>query len=65
MCGFDGARRGTFWGRALNKTELETRMKTLKNGKAASMDDEVTDELFKRSGKVAVDRVWNLCSMFF
>ena len=55
MCCFDGVRRGNYFGgEPIRKTEVEERVKQLKNGKAADKD-EVTGEIVKGGGEVVVD----------
>ena len=55
MCGFDGLQRGNcFGGESIRKTEVEERIKKLKNGKAAGKD-KVTGEIVKGGGDVVVD----------
>ena len=40
MCGFDGVRRGNYFGGGLNRrTEVKVRVGKPKNGKAASKDE--------------------------
>ena len=48
MCGFDGIRRGNYFGgKPIGKAEVEGRVGKLKNGKAAGKDD-ITGEMIKR-----------------
>ena len=55
MCGYDGVRRGNYFGGELiRKTEVEERVKKLKNGKAVGKD-EVTEDMVKSRGDVVVD----------
>ena len=47
MCGYDGVRRGNYFGGdPIRKIEIEERVKKLKNGEAAGKD-EVTEEMVK------------------
>ena len=65
MCGFDGVRRGNYFGgEPIIKAEVEKRVKKLKNGKAAAKD-EVTEEMEKDGGNVVVDWIWKLYIMAF
>ena len=55
MCGFDGNRRGNYFGgESIGKAEVEVRMGKLKNGKAAGRD-EITGEMIKGGGDRVVD----------
>ena len=55
MCGFDGVRRGNYFGReSIRRTESEVRVQKLKNEKAAGMD-EVTGEMIKDGYDWVVD----------
>ena len=55
MCGDDGIRRWNYFGgEPIRKTEVEERVKNLKNEKAAGKD-EVTEEIEKGGGDVVVD----------
>ena len=50
ICGFDGARRGSYFGgEPIRRTEVEVRMGKLKNGKSV-VKDEVTEEMIKSVG---------------
>ena len=50
MCGFDGIRRGDYFGgEPIGRTEAEVRVGKLKNGKAAG-GDEITGEMIKSGG---------------
>ena len=65
MCGYDGVRRGNYFGgEPIRKIEVEKRVKKLKNGKAAGKG-EVTAEMEKGGGDVMVDWIWKLCNMAF
>ena len=65
MCGYDGVRRGNYFGgEPIKKTEVEERVKKLKNGKAASKY-EVTEEMIKGGGYVVADWIWKLRNMAF
>ena len=55
MCGYDGARRGNYFGgEPIRKIELEERVKKHENGKAAGKD-KVTEEMVKGGGDVVLD----------
>ena len=55
MCGFDGVRRGNYFGREpIRRKEGEARVGKLKNGKAAGKD-EFTGEKIKGGGNRVVD----------
>ena len=55
MCGFDGIRRGNYFGgEPIGRVGVEVRMGKLKNGKAASKDD-ITGEIIKSEGDGVVD----------
>ena len=63
MCGYDGVRRGNYFGgEPIRKIEVEEKVKKLKNGKAAGKD-EVTEEMVKGGGDVVADWIWKLCNM--
>ena len=65
MCGFYGVKKGNFFRRELiRRTEVKARVRKLKNGKAAGMD-EVTGEMIKGGGYRVVDWIWRLCNMAF
>ena len=65
MCGFDGVSRGNYFGEEpIWRTEVEVRVRKLKNGKAASME-KVTGEMIKGGGDRVVDWIWRLCNMGF
>ena len=50
MSGFDGIRRGSYFGEEpIRRTEVEVREEKLKNGKGAGKD-EVTGEMIKGGG---------------
>ena len=47
MCGFDGIRRGNYFGgESVGRVEIEVRVGKLKNGKATGKD-EITGEMVK------------------
>ena len=55
MCGFDGIRRGNYFGgEQIRRTEVEVRVGKLKKGKAADKD-KVTGEIIKGRGDRVVD----------
>ena len=65
MYGFDGVRRGNYFGRELiGRAEVEVREGKLNNGKAAGKD-ETTGEMIKGGGDRVVDWIWKLCNMAF
>ena len=65
MCGYDGVRRGNYFGgKPIRKIEVEEKVKKLKNGKTAGKD-EVTEEMIKSGGDVVVNWIWKLCNMAF
>ena len=65
MCGFDRVRRGNYFGReSIRRTEVDVRVRKLKNGKAAGKN-EVTGEMIKGGGDRVVGWIWRLCNMTF
>ena len=65
MRGFDGIRRGNYFGGKPNgRAEVEVRVDKLKNGKAAGKD-EITGKMIKGGGDRVVDWIWRLCNMAF
>ena len=65
MCGFDGIRRGNYFGgEPIGRAEVEVRVGKLKNGKAAGKD-EITGEMVEGGGDRVVDWLWRLCNMAF
>ena len=65
MCGFDGIRRGNYFGgEPVGRAEVEVRVDKLKNGKAAGKD-EITGEMIKGGSGKVVDWIWRLCNMAF
>ena len=65
MCGFDGIRRGNYFGgKLIERAEVEVRVGKLKNEKAAGKD-EITGEMIKGEGDRVVNWVWRLCNMAF
>ena len=55
MCGFDGVRRGSYFGEEPNgRTELQVRLGKLNNGKATG-NDEVKEEMIKGSKGAGMD----------
>ena len=65
MCGFDGTRRGNYFGgKLIRRTEVKARVGKLKNGKVSGKD-EVTGEMIKRGGNRVVGWIWRLCNMTF
>ena len=65
MCGFDGIRRGNYFGgEPVGRAEVEVRVGKLKNGKAAGRD-EITGEMTKDEVDIGVDWIWRLCNMIF
>ena len=65
MCGFDGIRRGNYFGReSIGRAEVEVRVGKLKNGKAAGKD-EITGEMINGGGDRVVDWIWRLCNVTF
>ena len=49
MCGFDGIQRGNYFGREVIRSEVDVRVRTLKNGKAAGKD-EASEKMVKAGG---------------
>ena len=65
MYGFDGVRRENCFGEKRNtRTEVEVRMRKIKNGKAAGKD-EVTGEMIRGGGDSVVDWILRLCKIVF
>ena len=63
MCGFNGIRRGNYFGgEPIGRAEVEVRLGKLKNGKTAGKD-EVTREMIKGGGDKVVDWIWRLCNI--
>ena len=59
MCGFDGIRRGNYFGgEPIGRAEVEMRVAKLKNGKAAGKD-EIPREMIKGRGDRVVDWIWD------
>ena len=57
MCGFDGVQRGNSFGVAtIRRTEIETRVRKLKNGEAAGKD-KVLGKMIKGGGNIVVNCV--------
>ena len=55
MCGFDGIRRGYYFGgEPIGRVEIEVRVGKLKNGKVAGKG-EITGEMIKEGGDRVVD----------
>ena len=64
MCGFDGIRRGNYFGgEPIGRAEVEVRVSKLKNRKATGKD-EITGEMIKDGGGRVVDWIWS-CNMAF
>ena len=49
VCGFDGAKRNRYFGDEVISTEVMGRVRKLKNGKSAGID-EITSEIIKNRG---------------
>ena len=65
MYGFDGIRRGNYFGEEpIGRAEVEVRMGKLNNGKAAGKDEN-TEEMIKGGGDRVVDWIWRLYNMSF
>ena len=64
MYGFDGTRKATTSEESRLETEVEVRVRKLKNGKAAATD-EVTGEIIKGGDDKVVDWILMLCNMTF
>ena len=65
MYGFDGARRGNYFGGELiGRDKVEVRVVKLKNEKATGKD-EITGEMIKGGDDRVVDWIWGLCNMAF
>ena len=65
MCGFDGVRRGNYFGGELIRiTEVEVGVEKLKNGKAVCKD-EVKGEMINGGGGRLSDWNWRLFNMAF
>ena len=55
VCGFDGTRRNRYFGdEVISKEEVMGRVRKLKNGKSAGID-EITGEMIKNGGEMAID----------
>ena len=65
MCGFDGIRRGNYFGREpIGRAEVEVRVDKLKNGKAAGKD-EITGKIIKGGSDKVVDWIWRLSNIVY
>ena len=65
MCGFDGIRRGNYFGgEPIGRADIEVRVGKLKNGKAAGKN-EITGDVIKCGGDRVVDWIWRLYNMAF
>ena len=65
MCGFDGIRRGSYFGgEPIGRAEVEVRVGKFKNGKAAGKD-KIKGEMIKGGGDSVVDWIWRLCNIAF
>ena len=65
MCGFDGIRRGNYFGgEPIGKAEVEVRVGKLKYGKAAGKD-EIIGEIIKGGGEKVVNWIWRLFNVAF
>src|SRR5678816_1679135 len=65
VCGFDGARRNRYFGdKVISKEEVMGRVRKLKNGKSAVID-EITGEMIKNEGEMVIDWIWKLCNKAF
>ena len=54
MCGFDGVRRANYFGgESISRTDVEVRVRKLKNGKDAG-EDEIMREIIKDGGERVV-----------
>src|SRR5678815_774823 len=59
VCGFDGARRNRYFGdEVISKEEVIGRVRKLKNGKSAGID-EITGEMIKNGGEMVIDWIWS------
>ena len=65
MCEFDGVQRSNNFGRdPVRETEVEVRVKKLKNGKAASKD-QFKGEMIRCGGDMVVGWIWRLRNLVF
>src|SRR5678815_4221110 len=65
VCGFDGARRNRYFGdEVISKEEVIGRVRKLKNGKSAGID-EITGEMIKKGGEMVIDWILKLCNKAF
>src|SRR5678816_1952508 len=65
VCGFDGTRRNRYFGdEVISKEEEMGRVRKLKNGKSAGID-EITGEMIKNGGKMVIDWILKLCNKAF
>ena len=65
MSGFEGVQRDKkFEGELTRRTEIEVKVKKLKNGKAVDKD-EVTGKMIKGGGDRVVNWIWKLYNMAF
>src|SRR5678815_4246569 len=55
---------GIFWDEVISKKEVMGRVKKLKNGKSAGID-EITGEMTKNGGEIVIDLIWKLCNKAF
>ena len=64
-CGFDSVWKGNcFGGQLIRRTEIEVRVRKIKNRKAAGKD-EVTEEIIKGGGDQVMNLIWRLCNIAF
>src|SRR5678816_1516677 len=60
VCGFDSARRNRYFGdEVISKGEVMGRVRKMKNGKSAGID-ESTGERIKNGGEMVIDWIWKL-----
>src|SRR5678815_1965780 len=63
--GFDGARRNRYFGdEVISKEEVTGRVRKLKNGKFAGID-QITGEMIKNRGEMVIDWIWKFCNKMF
>ena len=63
MCGYDGVRRGNYFGgEPIRKLKLRRKLRSLRK---SAGKDEVTEEIVKDGDDVVVDWISKLCNMAF
>jgi hypothetical protein len=65
VCGFKGFKRNRYFGdEEITREEVVARVRKLKNGKSAGID-EITGEMIKNGGDRVIDWIWKLCNKVF